>query len=158
MLGQDSSCTDGSVRLVNGSIHQEGRVEVCVDGVWGSVCSSGWDTTDAKVICKQLGYPDSGIAHSVILILSHKRLCIFDTYCVSFQELMYFLIVPVVSLNGKYGVGDGPIYFSDLTCQGWEHTYTICSKSSYLHFTCSNTAIAGTICTDGKRETYMEIH
>ena len=63
LLGQDTSslCIDGSVRLVNGSIYQEGRVEVSVDGVWGSVCSSGWDTTDAKVICKQLGYSDSGI-------------------------------------------------------------------------------------------------
>ena len=115
-------------------MHQEGRVEVCVDGVWGSVCSSGWDTSDARVICKQLGHSDSGIVHSVILILLHS-------------------IVPVVSLNGKYGVGDGPIYFSNLLCQGWEHTYSLCSKSSYLHFTCSNTAIAGTLCTDGKRET-----
>ena len=60
-LGEGNLCTDGSVRLVNGSIYQEGRVEVCVDGVWGSVCSSGWDTTDARVICKQLGYPNSGI-------------------------------------------------------------------------------------------------
>ncbi|XP_019848942.1 PREDICTED: deleted in malignant brain tumors 1 protein-like [Amphimedon queenslandica] len=116
---EGSSCTDGSVHLVNGSIYQEGRVEVCVDGVWGSVCSSGWDTNDAKVICKQLGYLDSE---------------------------------PVVSLNGKYGVGDGPIYFSDLSCQGWEHTFTICSKSSYLHFTCSNIAIAGALCTDGCTE------
>ena len=65
-----------------------------------------------------------------------------------------------MSLNGKYGVGDGPIYFSNLLCQGWEHTYTLCSKSSYLHFTCSNTAIAGTLCTDGKREKwrYIDIH
>ena len=35
-------------------------MEICIDGVWGSVCSSGWDDTDAFVTCKQLGYGDAG--------------------------------------------------------------------------------------------------
>ena len=52
-------CTDGSVQLVDG-IEQEGRVEVCVNGVWGSVCGEGWDRTDALVVCKQMGFPDLG--------------------------------------------------------------------------------------------------
>ena len=56
-----SSCTDGAIRLVNGSISQEGRVEVCVSGFWGTICSSGWNKNDARVICQQLGYSDSGI-------------------------------------------------------------------------------------------------
>ena len=40
---------------MNGTIEQEGRLEVCVNGVWGTVCSSGWNTIDAYVACKQLG-------------------------------------------------------------------------------------------------------
>ena len=52
-------CTEGSVQLVDG-IEQGGRVEVCVNGVWGSVCGEGWDTTDAYVVCKQTGFPDLG--------------------------------------------------------------------------------------------------
>ena len=55
-----SSCVDGEVRLVNGSISQEGRVEVCVNGVWGTICGTGWSKTDAFVLCKQLGYTNSG--------------------------------------------------------------------------------------------------
>ena len=52
-------CTDGAVQLVDG-IEQAGRVEVCVNGVWGSVCSEGWDRTDALVVCIQMGFPKLG--------------------------------------------------------------------------------------------------
>ena len=49
------------MRLVNGTIDQEGRVEVCVNEVWGSICASGWTLNSAYVVCKQLGYEHSGI-------------------------------------------------------------------------------------------------
>ena len=52
--------TDGAVRLADGIIDNEGRVEVCVNGVWGTVCDQGWDRTDAHVVCKQLGHPELG--------------------------------------------------------------------------------------------------
>ena len=53
-------CDEGSFRLVNGVIQNEGEIEVCINGVWGSVCANKWDETDAYVICKQLGYIDTG--------------------------------------------------------------------------------------------------
>lgn len=33
-----------------------GRVETCLGGIWGTVCSNGWDDTDAQSICKSLGF------------------------------------------------------------------------------------------------------
>ena len=48
-------CKEGSVRLQDGVIEQEGRVEVCANGVWGSVCDQLWNDTEAFVVCKQVG-------------------------------------------------------------------------------------------------------
>ena len=37
-LDASGECEDGDIRLVDGDIEQEGRPEVCVDGIWGSIC------------------------------------------------------------------------------------------------------------------------
>ena len=51
-----SNCSDGELRLVGATTTNQGRLEVCVNEAWGSVCDSqGVFTTDeAKVACKQM--------------------------------------------------------------------------------------------------------
>ena len=51
-----SACNTGDVRLTGGVNEYEGRVEICMSGVWGSVCDSGWDDADAYAVCRQLQY------------------------------------------------------------------------------------------------------
>ena len=41
---------------MNGETLYEGRVEVCMNGIWGAVCDSGWSEFEAYAVCHQLGY------------------------------------------------------------------------------------------------------
>ena len=54
-------CRDGEIRLAGSNSTLEGRVEVCYDGVWGTVCGDFWDMNEAMVTCRQLGLSSSGI-------------------------------------------------------------------------------------------------
>ena len=51
---------NGTVRLENGG-NNYGRVEVCVNNIWGTICSDFWDYVDASVVCSQLGYSPYGM-------------------------------------------------------------------------------------------------
>lgn len=62
-------CNEGDIRLMDGIIDNEGRVEICVNQVWGSICDNAWDKTDAHVACTQLGHPELG--KKIILIHTH---------------------------------------------------------------------------------------
>ena len=53
-------CTNGAVRLMGGFSPYNGRVEICYNNQWGTVCNKSFTNIDASVVCTQLGYPVIG--------------------------------------------------------------------------------------------------
>ena len=79
-------CTDGSVRLQNGTTTREGRVEVCVKGVWGTVCDDEWSEPDARVVCRELGFSEDG--ELVPAVLPVVVVCPLYVDCPGFANCM----------------------------------------------------------------------
>ena len=49
-----ANCSDGELRLVSGTDANEGRLEVCFNNAWGSVCNNQFTKEEAIVACYQL--------------------------------------------------------------------------------------------------------
>ena len=56
-----ANCTDGQLRLVGGANIREGRVEICINNAWGTICDDElFGTQDAIVVCTQMGFSNRG--------------------------------------------------------------------------------------------------
>ena len=63
------SCNNGTVRLSGSTIKYVGRVEICVEEIWTTLCDESWDYKDAQVVCRELGYSPYGITDTLIQYL-----------------------------------------------------------------------------------------
>ena len=57
LLTSSVACSNNGIRLSGTMNNMQGRVEVCYQGRWGTVCGYSWDFRDAMVACRQLGRP-----------------------------------------------------------------------------------------------------
>ena len=144
-------CTHGEVRLVNGSSEYNGRLEVCNDGVWGTVTSDAWSHYESRVVCRQLGY--SGLCQYTLLI--HEFFLVFVCVCVlnvvaspffssfpslsffSFLSLCFFTFFIFLFLDALhydssiFGSNyDIPIVMDRVFCGGFEENLFNCTFNS----------------------------
>lgn len=62
-----AECTEeGMIRLADGPDVNEGRLEVCLHGVWGTVTDTFFDSFTARTICNILGYAAGGLRHTIL--------------------------------------------------------------------------------------------
>lgn len=57
--------------MADGNNSAEGRVEVCLDGLWGTVADDFWDVRDGRVVCKQLGFHPFGEKEGVPVCIQY---------------------------------------------------------------------------------------
>ena len=70
-----SNCTDGDIRLVDGSTSYEGRVEICINKAWGTITYFYGSNNEAQTVCNQLGYSAIGKSNEVVE-LQHANIII----------------------------------------------------------------------------------
>ena len=59
---EQDNCTDGELRFsgVNRRSIREGRLEICINNAWGTVCDTLFAEDDAMVVCNQIGFSTEG--------------------------------------------------------------------------------------------------
>ena len=128
-------CRSRGMRLAGGGTEAEGRVEVCFNSRWGTVCDNRWNENSTAVACKHLGFSETVNGKSNIsipFIPKHNFL---------FLESRYFS-------SDKFGKGSGPVLIDYINCTGLEGSLLRCN-----HFThasgCSHDSDVGVTCMPG---------
>ena len=111
-------------------------MEVCINDQWGTVCDDSWDSTDATVVCKQLGYAYTG-SECKCCLLSWKLL---------FMQLYLGDTGGTPHYNAYFGAGAGPIFLDDVVCTSGASQLLECSSSPVLAHNCDHHADAGVGC------------
>ena len=126
-----TNCTHGELRLAGSNIVTKGRVEICFNGVWGTVCDNDWSTVDANVVCNQLGYYPSGTV-------------VYDN--ITFVTFTLCIIGAKARYGAFFGKGSGPIFLSNLQCSGSEQRLLVCNRNTYSVRWCRHYEDAGVEC------------
>ena len=102
---------EGDVQLVGGSYAWEGRVEIYMSGMWGTITDSQWTGDDAQTACRKLGYFKPGLFN-----------------CIPFSlKVIITKNTGAIPLVGAYfGEGSGIIHLDYVLCSGTEYNLTDC--------------------------------
>ena len=110
-------CNDGDIKLSGSSYSSQGRVDLCINGTWGTICSDYFDINDANVVCRQLGYFPYGML--VKCYYYHSKI-----HCIS----------GAIIINSWSNVF--PVYINDLNCTGNESTVWDCPHNGLIDYSC----------------------
>jgi len=105
---------------VNGTSIYEGRVEICWNETWGTVCDVFWSGFEAQVACRQLGFPALGVG-CTCMKLNVLNWLLYKT-CYTFNCPAGATALS----NSFFGQGRGPILLDNLNCTSTESRLVDC--------------------------------
>ncbi|XP_022091235.1 scavenger receptor cysteine-rich domain superfamily protein-like [Acanthaster planci] len=77
---------NGKVRLAGSSNPLQGRLEIFHEGQWGTVCDTDWDLKDAKVVCRQLGYPSANASSAAANGVATGQILLDSVSCMGDEQ------------------------------------------------------------------------
>ena len=108
-------CSDRDVRLV-ASYPRTGRIELCLNNSWGTICTNTWNNLDASVACREFGYSPYGLIYSNYFVLT---------------ETMFTNSTGSIALFGGYDTNAWPTVMYGIACSGEETSLWNCSYSLF---------------------------
>ena len=117
---------------MGGSSYNEGRVEILYNGVWGTICSDGWNVNNAIVTCRSMGFSGANISYvtsskygpGIGPIWLSKVIC--DGTEPSLARCSHLGVGIIEECTHAKDVG--------LKCSGGESKYNVCN---YLEHSCT---------------------
>ena len=126
-------CSDGDVRLVGKETGREEQVEMCYNGVWGTVCADGWDEIAANITYSQVGFRNCNNDSEFIAIAS--------MFCA--LPLSVCLSIPFKGIES----GNSPTLFNNITCNENHSMLLQCiDVHSIGVYDCNESNIARVVC------------
>ena len=165
MLSVDDNYKNGDIRLVEGLHNWEGRVEVFLNGVWGTVISFNWDPEEAQVVCRQLELPtESQLA--IISIECHfyniKLSYVLCIIYIIFHCWVYYTLMPFIPEDAvpkccaHYGESTGMIHITAISCNyGSEANISQCDIT--MHTAMDHTNEVGVVCGEGVKQCICKV-
>jgi len=105
------ACLEDDVRLVDGANDYQGRVEVCHNRVWGTVCDDNWGSSEGRVACRQLGLRFVDVVYNAYFGPGGGQIWLDDVSCVGSETKLVYC-----SHNG----------FGNHNCRHYEDAGLIC--------------------------------
>ena len=102
------------LRLVDGERENGGRLEMQVNGVWGTVCNNHWinNQNNADVACRQLGYSRGFVSYYIPVPGDGLPIFLDNLNCTGSENFLW------ECANNEIGVHK---------CAHWEDVFLVCS-------------------------------